>query len=117
MEHWRVTESEHGIVIVCFGHDRSWAWERAVELFGTLISRRASETQVVADLSEMTGYETEARRAWQQAFAKHRRSIRRAVFVGAPSRGIRMGAAVVGAVSGVPVRFVDAWSDLEKLEE
>lgn len=117
MEHWKVTEGEHGVVIMCFGHDRVWGWERAVERFGELLSQRSCETQVVADLREMTGYETEARRAWQESFAKHRRSIRGAVFVGAPSRSIRMGAAVVGAVSGVPVRFVDDWSEVEKLEK
>jgi hypothetical protein len=37
------------------------------------------------------------------------------VFVGARSRGIRMGAAVVAAVAGVPVRFVNEWAEVEKL--
>jgi len=115
MEHWRVTQNEHGIVIACFGHDRAWDWEQAIQRFGELISQRRCEIQVVADLREMTGYETEARRAWQEAFTKYRRWIHGAVFVGAPSRSIRMGAAVVGAVSGVPVRFVDDWSEVEKL--
>lgn len=115
MEHWKVSEGEHGIVIACFGHDKAWGWEPAVERFGELITRRARETRVVADLRAMTGYETEARRAWQEAFAKHRRSITSAIFIGAPSRGIRMGAAVVGAVAGVPVRFVDDWEALGKL--
>jgi hypothetical protein len=114
MVHWKVTENEHGIVITCFGHDKSWGWGAAIERFADLISRRRAQIQVVADLCQMTGYETEARRAWQEAFGTHRRSMRAVIFVGAPSRGIRMGAAVVGAVAGVPVRFVNDWSEVAR---
>jgi hypothetical protein len=112
MVHWKVTENEHGIVITCFGHDKARGWATAIERFGELISRRRGQTQVVGDLYQMTGYETEARRAWQQAFGTHRRAMHAVIFVGAPTRGIRMGAAVVGAVSGVPVRFVNDWSEV-----
>jgi len=36
--------------------------------------------------------------------------------IGARSKMIRMGAAVVGAFAAVPVVFVDAWSDLQSLD-
>lgn len=115
MEHWKVTESEDGIVITCFGHDKSAAWSSAIVSFADRIARRGRVVRVIADLSEMTGYTTEARRAWQEAFRQHRHLMRAVVFVGARSRGIRMGAAVVGAVAGVPVRFVDDWAQVAAL--
>lgn len=115
MDHWKVTESEDSIVVTCFGHDKAGQWPVAIEHFAELISRRRGETRVIADLCRMTGYETQARRAWQDAFRKHRRSMRAVIFVGAPSPGIRMGAAVVGAVAGVPVRFVDEWAEVAGL--
>ena len=116
MDHWRVAENEHGIVITCAGHDKAEQWPVAIRRFAELMARRRAQVRVIADLSQMTGYETEARRAWQEAFRAHRRLMRAVVFVGAPSRSIRMGAAVVGAVAGVPVRFVDAWADVPGLE-
>ncbi len=116
MEHWKVTENEGSVVITCFGHDKAGGWPAAVRAFGDCISRRAEPVRVLADLCQMTGYETEARRAWQEGFRQHRRRMKAVVFIGARSRGIRMGAAVVGAVAGVPVRFVDEWSQVESVE-
>ncbi len=115
MEHWTITESEDGIVIRCVGHDQAGQWSAAAVRFGERIARRGQVLRVIADLSEMTGYTTEARRAWQEAFRKHRRLMRAVVFVGARSSRIRMGAAVVGAVAGVPVRFVDGWAQIDGL--
>ena len=115
MDHWKITESEDGIVITCFGHDKAGQWSAATVRFGERIARRRQVVRVIADLSEMTGYTTEARRAWQEAFRRHRQLMRAVVFIGARSRGIRMGAAVVGAVAGVPVRFVDDWTQVEAL--
>jgi hypothetical protein len=115
MEYWKVTESEGSIVITTFGHDKVGTWPAAVVQFGAHIARRRQEVHVIADVREMTGYETGARRAWQEAFRQHRHLMRAVVFIGARSRGIRMGAAVVAAVAGVPVRFVDGWAEVEKL--
>ena len=115
MEHWKVTENEGSVVITCFGHDKSGQWSAAVRAFGEHIGRRAEPVRVLADLCQMTGYETDARRAWQEGFRQHRRKMKAVIFIGARSRGIRMGAAVVGAVAGVPVRFVDEWSQVESV--
>jgi hypothetical protein len=115
MDYWKVTESEGSIVITTLGHDKVGTWPAAVIEFGEHITRLRQEVRVLADLREMTGYETGARRAWQEAFREHRHLIRGVVFIGARSPVIRMGAAVVGAVAGVPVRFVDGWADVEKL--
>jgi hypothetical protein len=115
MDYWKVTESEGSIVITTFGHDKVGTWPAAVIEFSAHITRLRQEVRVLADLHEMTGYEPGARRAWQEAFREHRHLIRGVVFIGARSPVIRMGAAVVGAVAGVPVRFVDGWADVEKL--
>jgi hypothetical protein len=112
MDHWKVTENEDSIVITCSGHDKSEKYVAAVRKFDLCVARRSSAFRVIADLREMTGYESAARRAWQQSFRDGRRLMRTVVFVGAKSTGIRMGAAVVGAVAGVPVRFVDDWSEI-----
>jgi hypothetical protein len=112
MEHWKITENADSIIITCSGHDKSEKYVAAVRTFELRVARRAAAFRVIADLREMTGYESAARQAWQQAFRESRRLMRTVVFVGAQSTGIRMGAAVVGAVAGVPVRFVDDWSEI-----
>ena len=72
MKYWKVTESEGSIVITTFGHDKVGTWPAAVVEFGAHITRLRQEVRVIADLREMTGYETGARRAWQEAFREHR---------------------------------------------
>jgi hypothetical protein len=115
MEYWRVTENEHGVVITTSGHDKSQKWGLAVEEFGRCMKGRTRAVSVIADLCQMTGYETQARRAWQDAFRQHRALMRAVIIVGARSPVIRMGAAVVGAVAGVPVRFVKDWAEVSDL--
>jgi hypothetical protein len=112
MEHWKITETADNIVISCSGHDMGGKYAAAATKFAGCVARRSGMFRVIADLREMTGYESAARRAWQEAFQKHRRLMSAVVIVGAPSRGIRMGAAVVAAVAGVPVRFVNDWSEI-----
>jgi hypothetical protein len=115
MKYWKVTESEGSIVITTFGHDKVGTWPAAVAQFGAHITMHREPVRVIADLREMTGYESGARRAWQEAFRQHRHLMQGLVLVGARSRGIRMGAAVVAAVAGVPVRFVNEWAEVEQL--
>ena len=113
MDHWKVTETTDSIVITCSGHDKSGKYAAAATKFEACVEGRPETFSVIADLREMTGYESAARRAWQEAFRRHRRVMEAVVVVGAPSTGIRMGAAVVGAVAGVPVRFVNDWSEID----
>jgi hypothetical protein len=100
-----------GILITCRGHDKEGTVAAAVADFERLVPR-AKRFAIVADLREMTGYETESRRAWQEVFRNHRDHVEALVLVGAQSALIRMGAAAVGAFSGIPVRFIDSWDDL-----
>jgi hypothetical protein len=100
-----------GILITCRGHDKEGTVGAAVADFERLVPPAAHFT-IVADLREMTGYETESRRAWQEAFRNHRDRVEALVLVGAQSALIRMGAAAVGAFSGIPVRFIDSCDDL-----
>ncbi len=112
MEYWKVTDSPLGIVITCRGHDRLQTVMAAVSAFHTLVASRQGPFQIIADLQGMTGYETESRKAWQEAFGKHRSRIDALVLVGARSALIRMGAATVGALAGIPVKFVSSWDDV-----
>jgi hypothetical protein len=60
----------------------------------------------------MTGYESEARQAWQVLFREYHTRVRKIIFIGARYALIRMGAAAVGAFSGIPVKFIDNWDEL-----
>lgn len=115
MQHWSVADSERGIVITCRGHDKTQSFHSAVRSFEQLGTRRSEPFAVIADLREMTGYETAARKAWQDVFRAHRQRVKLLVLVGARSTFIRMGAAVVGAFAGIPVRFVESWRDVEQV--
>jgi hypothetical protein len=112
MMYWQVSERGESIVITCRGHDRENTIQPALTAFRQLADARAEFT-IIADLREMTGYETKSRVHWQVLFREYRARIRRLVLVGARSPLIRMGAATVGAIAGIPVKFVDDWSTLE----
>jgi hypothetical protein len=115
MEYWKVSARGHSILITCRGHDRERTIQPALDTFRALASER-EEFTIIADLREMTGYESESRVQWQLLFREFRARIRRLVLVGARSALIRMGAATVGAFAGIPVTFVDSWGELEDWE-
>jgi len=115
MEYWKVTARGPSIVITCRGHDKSRTIMPALADFRALASGRRDFT-LIADLREMTGYESENRVHWQTLLREFRGSITRLVLVGARSALIRMGAAAVGAFAGIPVKFIDSWDQLEDLE-
>jgi hypothetical protein len=111
MEHWKVSARGDSIVITCRGHDKSRTIQPALADFRNLAAARP-EFEIIADLREMTGYESENRVHWQTLFREHRARIKRLILVGARSPLIRMGAAAVGAFAGIPVRFVENWEEL-----
>jgi hypothetical protein len=115
VEYWKIVSSPIGIVMTCWGHDKTRAFESAIPNFHKLIGEREGPFQVVGDLRDMTGYETEARIAWQDAFYQHRKRIEALVLIGGNTPLIKMGAAVLGALTGIPVRFVPSWSDVSQL--
>jgi hypothetical protein len=106
-----VSSTPFGVVITCRGHDKDGTVGNAVAEFERLVPPEERFT-IVADLRDMTGYETEARKAWQEAFRKHRERVEALVLIGAQSALIRMGAAAVGSFAAIPVRFIDAWDEL-----
>ena len=114
MEYWNVSSSEYGIVITCRGHDKDGTVQRAVATFEAEVATCEGPFTIVADLREMTGYESASRQAWQTSFAKYRGRVRGLVLVGARSPLIRMGAAAVGAYAGIPVKFVSTWSGVAR---
>jgi hypothetical protein len=116
VEYWRVTDSELGIVITCVGHDREGTVGLATKAFDAFAKHRMGRFRIVADLRQMTGYETVSREAWQKVFFAHRKRIESLVLVGARSAFIRMGAATVGAFAGIPVRFVSTMDDLAQFD-
>jgi len=116
MEYWKVSAQGQNIVITCKGHDKQRTIQPALDEFRLLATER-STFAIIADLREMTGYESESRVHWQTIFREFRGRIKRLVLVGARSALIRMGAAAVGAFAGVPVKFVDSWDDVADLEQ
>jgi hypothetical protein len=112
VEYWRVSELTSGILITCRGHDKERTVSAAIARFEELTLSRSGDFSIFADLREMTGYESESRQAWQTVFARHRKRIDTLILIGAKSALIRMGAAAVGAFAGIPVRFVQSWSEL-----
>jgi hypothetical protein len=113
MEYWKVDDTPRGVVITCRSHDRTDSVYQAVRAFDAIATRRSGPFSIIADVREMTGYQSAARRAWQEIFRVHRDKIRRLVLVGAQSVYIRMGASVVAAFAGLPVRFVEDWAEVE----
>lgn len=116
MEYWKVSARGPSIVITCRGHDKSRTIMPALADFRALAYGRR-EFVIIADLREMTGYESENRVHWQTLFREFRGCITRLILVGARSALIRMGAAAVGAFAGIPVKFVDSWDELGDLEQ
>lgn len=111
-EFWKVSDRPWGIVITCRGHDRDHTVRSAVTAFEHIAIARDGAFTIFADLLEMTGYESESRQAWQAAFARYAHRVDALVLVGAQSALIRMGAATIGASTGIPVRFVASWLEL-----
>jgi hypothetical protein len=116
MEYWKVSARGPSIVITCRGHDKLRTIQPALADFRALAEARA-EFFIIADLREMTGYESENRVYWQMLFREFRTHIKRLVLVGARSAMIRMGAAAVGAFAGVPVKFVANWEEFATWEK
>jgi hypothetical protein len=112
VDFWRLSSRAFGVVITCRGHDKERTVHSAVAEFERIVAERDGVFTIFADLREMTGYETEAREAWQVAFANHSQRVDSLVLVGAQTALIRMGAAAIGAFAGIPVRFVASWSEL-----
>lgn len=84
----------------------------AVDVFDQLVSEDERRFTIFADLTEMSGYESQSRQAWQEAFRRHRERVDQLVLIGAQSSLIRMGAAAVGSFAGIPVSFVQSWHDI-----
>ena len=111
-EYWKVSDRPWGVVISCRGHDKERTVRNAVTEFEHVAIQRDGVFTIYADLLEMTGYESESRQAWQAAFGRYAHRVEALVLVGAQSALIRMGAATIGAATGIPVRFVASWSEL-----
>ena len=111
MDHWKVAASTLGIVITVRGHDKARTFEPVIPRFHQLARERDGSFAVIGDLREAIGYETEARVAWQEAFYEHRKRIECIVLVGNSTPLVRMGAAVLGAFTGIPVRSVSSWPE------
>ena len=109
---WKVSDRAWGVLITCRGHDKAQAVRSAVTAFEHIAVERDGAFTIFADLLEMTGYESESREVWQSAFMRYAHRIDELVLVGAKSALIRMGAATIGASTGIPVRFVASWTEL-----
>jgi len=112
VDFWKVSRETFGIVIDCAGHDREGMAAVAVVVFEQLAIEDEHPFTIFVDLTEMTGYESQSRQSWQEAFHRHRERVKQLVLIGAQSSLIRMGAAAVGSFAGIPVRFLDSWQEV-----
>jgi hypothetical protein len=112
VEFWKVSRAPFGIVIACAGHDKEGTVAVAVDVFDRLVREDERRFTIFADLTEMSGYESQSRQAWQEAFRRHHERVDQLVLIGAQSSLIRMGAAAVGSFAGIPVSFVHSWGDV-----
>jgi hypothetical protein len=86
------------------------AREASVE-FKRLLGARHLE--IVFDLEKLTGYSSGTRRLWQDCLVPLRHQVARLVVVGKISSIVRMGATVVGAVTGIRVVFFRTLRDVQ----
>jgi hypothetical protein len=97
------------VAVEGFGTDEK-ASEASVE-FKRLLGARHLE--VIFDLEKLTGYSSATRRLWQDCLLPLRHQVARLVVVGKISPIVRMGATVVGAVTGIRVVFFRTLHDVE----
>ena len=90
------------------GEKSKEACARFIELLGK------KNVDFVADLDEVTGYESDARQVWQECLRSVRSQIGYILVVGRniPSM-VRMAATVVAAFTGVPIRFFSTYAELD----
>lgn len=81
-------------------------WRRA-------FARRPGRWVVVWDASRMVGYDSEARRAWQRALRELGGQISH-VWLITESKLVKMGAAVMGALTGLDIRVVASASAIAR---
>lgn len=87
------------------------ATRRFIELLGS------RSVDVVADLNGVTGYTTAGRRVWQDCLHPVRSQLRRILVVGRDIPVlVRMGASVVAAFTGIPIRFFRTYADLAQMD-
>jgi len=113
-EKWilRYDAATERIVIIAHGFATEQKSRQAGQRFVELLGVR--HVDLVVDLDAMTGYTTEARRAWQECFYPVRAQLRRMLIVGRDIPVmIRMGATVVAAFSGIPVRYYPTLESLD----
>lgn len=100
---WSV-ESRGGDVLVRFGtHVRAEEGRASAARFLEVLGDRP--VRLVFDMRQTRGYETEARKAWQDALwpVRHRLS---GIVVSSPSAVVRMGTSLFAAFLGVGCEYV-----------
>jgi hypothetical protein len=94
------------VVAVFRGHlDAAQGLASAIEFAASLQER--GKAVAVFDVRDMSGYDREARLAWQHEVGRERHRIAKIVMVGG-SRMVRMGGSVLAMALGVPIEFREA---------
>jgi hypothetical protein len=99
------------LFITVEGHATEGKSREAIAEFTQLLGPKTVE--LVVDLDKMTGYDSEARRLWQECFSPLRKQLTRMLIVGRVTPMVRMGITVVAAVASIPITFV---RDLEQMQ-
>lgn len=114
-EKWtlRYEATTRRLYIIARGFATEQKSKAATETFIELL--RTNTVDLVVDLDAMTGYTSEARRTWQECFYPVRRQLRRMLVVGRDIPAIiRMGASVVAAFNGIPIRFFKSFEAMDR---
>ncbi len=103
---WTVRQASSQRLVVTFhGHLSAADGEQSVrELVAAL---GAQPCDIEWDVRDMTGYDSDARKAWQRELLPRRRQIRSITLIGG-SALVRMGASAMALVLGIECRFAAA---------
>jgi hypothetical protein len=116
-ESWtiRLDEPKRRLFIIAKGYATESKSADAAKLFITALGSRSVD--VIVDLGQMTGYTSGARQAWQMSMYSVRSQMLRMIVIGERvPKLVRMGATVVAAFIGVPIRFHSTLADFDDAE-
>jgi len=111
---WQIQSPSAGVVIMTF--DGRLSAEDGRGSATAFIERcKAERIDIVWDVSNMRGYDSEARRAWQDALLPHRHRFRTITVIGGTAL-VRMGASAVALMLGMTCGFVKTRAEYDRMQ-
>ena len=104
---WRVDTTPDGATVTAVFEGRLTEEDAVTSACAFSDAIRERPVDVVWDLREMSGYDSKAREAWQEAIWPSRRNIRSLTLIGAKPT-VRVGGMMLAIFIGAPWKFVNA---------